>query len=60
MTTLIEQYGERINNLLQNFGASFQIAAPMGAAPMKFNHQGGIPRTDYSLILRDTKVNRAC
>jgi wobble nucleotide-excising tRNase len=51
MTTLIEQYGDRINYLLQNFGASFQIA------PMSFNYQGGSPRTDYSLVLRDTKVN---
>ena len=49
MTNLIQQYGERINSLLQNFGASFQIA------PMSFNYQGGSPRTDYSLILRDTK-----
>jgi wobble nucleotide-excising tRNase len=51
MTTLIQQYGERINSLLQNFGASFQIA------PMSFSYHGGSPRSDYSLILRDTKVN---
>lgn len=51
MAQVLQQYSTQINNLLISFGASFQIT------PMKFNYQGGSPRSDYGLSLRGKDVN---
>ena len=53
MTQVLQQYSTQINDLLINFGASFQIT------PMGFSYQGGSgsPRSDYGLSLRGKEVN---
>ena len=51
MTQVLQQYSTQINELLTNFGASFQIT------PMGFNYLGGSARSNYGLSLRGEEVN---
>lgn len=50
MAQVLSQYQVRINTLLGNFGASFEIA------DMGFNYYGATPRTEYGLRLRGRNV----